>query len=1007
MNRSERETSTGTTRSESPSTDAVDLEAVRARLESVGAPVTWRSLEELTRTPAEHAGLQREVVATPDGYSRRSFLQLMGASVALAGLAGCTRQPLESVVPYVKQPEEIVPGRPLFFATALTFSGFATGVLVESHMGRPTKIEGNPEHPASLGATDRFGQAAILEMYDPDRSTAVMQLGEISTWSGAADALRVALGEQQTNQGEGIRLLTRTVCSPTLASQIDTFQKQFPSARWVQYEGDARDAVRAGTSMAFGSSLEVRSDLSRADVVLALESDFLTSGVGTLRATHDFMERRRVSEEQTNMNRLYVVESCPTGTGAVADHRLALRPDDIGRFVAALAADLGVPGVERPQLSGDSRAQRWLEAVSADLQRVSGRGLVIAGDTLPAEAHVLVHAINEVLGNAGRTVLYTDPVEARPAAQHDELAELVADMNDGRVDLLICIDCNPVYSAPGDLRFADAMARVKLRFHVGLHADETAELCHWHVPMNHALESWSDARAHDGTEGVQQPLIEPLYDGKSPHDILAVLLGQPDDTGLDLIRRRWRERYPVDFEQRWRRVLHDGLAEGTALAPRNAGVRAGAATDAAAALAAREPSGEGLDVAIRLDPNVHDGRFANNGWLQELPRPLSKITWDNAALVSPGTAASLGVRSGDVVALEGRLGRVELPVWVLPGHADGCLTVHLGYGRRRAGRVGNGVGVDVASLRTAASPWSARVPVRPTGGRHELVSTQEHQDMAHRNVVRTGTIEEYVHHPEFAKEQGEAPARDTTLYPPMLTSNYQWGMTIDLGTCTGCNACVVACNAENNIPVVGKEQVRAGREMQWIRIDRYFEGDPAAPELLHQPVPCMQCENAPCEVVCPVGATSHSPEGLNDMVYNRCVGTRYCSNNCPYKVRRFNFYMFADLETPSLKLMRNPDVTVRTRGVMEKCTYCVQRINHARIESRNEGRDIRDGEIVTACQQVCPAQAIVFGNVADPHSQVSRHKADGRNYGLLEDVNTRPRTTYLARLRNPNPELEA
>ena len=987
----------------------LDLEAVRERLRAADGPESWRALEELARTPETRAALQRELdTPLPEGYDRRSFLQLMGASLALAGLAGCTRQPIESIVPYVKQPEEIVPGRPLYFATSMTLSGLATGLLVESHMGRPTKIEGNPEHPASRGATDRFAQAAILGLYDPDRSQTVIHLGDISTWPRAVEALRVALGEETAQAGRGIRILSGTVGSPTLAAQIASFLEQYPQARWVQYEPDARDAAREGTRLAFGTPLEVRHDFARADVVLALESDFLTTGVGTVAAARDFMARRRVDADQSTMNRLYVVESSPTGTGAVADHRLALRESDICRFAAALAADLGVPGVARPELPGDSKVQRWLEAVSSDLRRASGRGIVVAGDYLPAEVHALVHAMNEVLGNAGSTVVYTDSVEPRPTRQHEDLAALVREMHAGQVHLLVVLDANPVYTAPGDLRFAEALGRVRLRLHLGLYADETAELCHWHVPMAHFLESWSDARAYDGTVSVQQPLIEPLYGGKTAHDVLAVLLGTPEATGLALLRERWQAQNPRDPELGWRRALHDGLVAGSALVPRRAWILPGTASDAASALARKLTGSEGLELAIRLDPAVHDGRFANNGWLQELPRPLTKLTWDNAALVSPATAASLGVATGDQVELAAGGATVAAPVWVLPGHADGCLTVHVGYGRRRAGRIGTGVGFDAFALRTAASPWSGRVQVRPTGDRHEFATTQEHHDMERRNLVRSGTLDEYLHHPEFAREMAEAPAPDLTLYPDLLAGQgNQWGLAIDLGACTGCNACVVACDAENNIPVVGKDQVRRGREMHWIRIDRYFEGDPADPRIHHQPVMCMQCENAPCEVVCPVAATSHSPEGLNDMAYNRCVGTRYCSNNCPYKVRRFNFYMYSDLETPVLKLMRNPDVTVRVRGVMEKCTYCVQRINHARIDAKNEGRDIRDGEIVTACQQVCPTEAIVFGNVADPTSKVSRVKADGRNYGILEDLNTRPRTTYLARLRNPNPDLEA
>ncbi len=998
-----------------------------------GGPELWRSLEELARTPETRAALARAAAEPlPEGFDRRSFLQLMGASLALAGLA-CTRQPIEKIIPYVKQPEEIVPGRPLYYATAVLGAAAATGVLVETHQGRPTKVEGNPDHPASLGGSDRFMQAAILDLYDPDRSQVPTYLMEIATWPRFVTEIRAALAAQETVRGAGVRLLTPTVISPTLAAQIEAFLAAHPDARWVQYEPDNQDEVHAGAQIAFGAPLVPRYDLSRADVILTFDSDFLATGPGNVRYGRDCGARRRLEAGgAARMNRIYAVETCPTSSGALADHRLSLRPRSVPHFAAALASTIGAAGIPMPVVALDARTARWLAVVARDLVQHRGRSVVVAGAHQPAALHALVHAINVALGNVGSTVTYGDPIAIRPTDQRAELSNLVTDMRAGRVDTLVILGGNPVYDAPADLKFSDAMSQVRFRVHHGLHHDETAELCHWHVPATHAFESWSDARAYDGTLTVLQPLILPLWDGHSAHDVMAAMLGRAGTPGMDLVREHWMAaRGGADFEIWWRRTLHDGVAPGTQFPAREVVLRDDAVRTVAAALM---PYGsEDLEIALRPDPNVGDGRFANNGWLQELPKPWSKLTWDNAALMGPATAARLAVENGDVVHLKTTGGEVEAPVWILPGHAEQCITAHLGYGRRRSGRIGTGSGFDAYRLRTTAAPWDSLVTVQRTGRRATLVSTQEHHSMEGRDLVRVATAAQLASgaHAGAASDVHEGGAEasgahedaaygaegggathggghgDISLYPPHPYEGYSWGMSIDLGACTGCNACVVACNAENNIPIVGKDQVRRGREMHWIRIDRYFDGDPALPDVHHQPVLCMHCENAPCEVVCPVAATTHSSEGLNEMTYNRCVGTRYCSNNCPYKVRRFNFYEFSDMKTPVLDLMRNPDVTVRTRGVMEKCTYCVQRINQGRQDTKVEGRSIRDGEVVTACQQACPTEAIVFGDINDPHSRVSRRRADPRHYGLLEELNTRPRTTYLTRTRNPNPELEA
>jgi molybdopterin-containing oxidoreductase family iron-sulfur binding subunit len=996
----------------------VALSGVRRRLEGATGRAYWKSLEELAGDPAVEEMLRREFPEQAslfdDPLGRRQFLTLMGASLALAGLTGCTRQPVEKVVPYVKPPEGVVPGRPLFFATAVLDGGYAKGVLVESHLGRPTKIEGNPDHPTSLGATDARGQAAILDLYDPDRLPTLMNLGQILPWGSFLASMKSALDAQRPAQGAGIRLLSETVTSPTLAAQIKDLLTEFPAAKWHQWEAAGRDAARAGAVTALGRPTETRYRLD-ADVVVCLDADFVTDGPANLRSIREFTSRRKLEGGKKEMNRLYAVECTPTLAGALADHRLPLRPSEVEEFTKALAAAVGA-GAETGSASGPgSERAAWIAALAKDLQAHVGSSVVIPGDYQPPAVHALAHAINARLGNVGKTVLYAPPGDASPIDQIASLRDLAADMDRGAVSLLVVLGGNPVFTAPADLDFAGKMDKVPLRVHLGLHDDETAERCHWQVPQAHFLEAWSDARAVDGTVTILQPLIAPLYPAaKSAHELLAALSPRPERSGYDIVREHWSTQgMGGDFETAWKRSLHDGVVAGAPAAAAPATAPAATAAEAAPAPAA----GTGLEIAFRPDPCVHDGRYANNGWLQEMPKPLTKLTWDNAALMGPATARGLGIvverdvdgSHTDVVEI--RLGgrSVKAPAWIVPGHPEGSLTLHLGYGRTRAGRVGTGTGFNANALRTSASPWSASgAEVRKTGERYRLACTQDHWSMEGRPVVRSAGLEEYERSPAFAKEMGEAPAAELTLYPPFKYEGHAWGMTIDLNSCVGCNACMAACVSENNIPVVGKDQVARGREMHWIRVDRYYSGDPEKPQALqthHQPVPCMQCENAPCEAVCPVTATVHSDEGLNDQIYNRCVGTRYCSNNCPYKVRRFNFLLYQDWNTPTFKLMRNPDVTVRSRGVMEKCTYCVQRIERVRIDARNQGRAIGDGEIKTACQQACPGEAIVFGDINDAQSRVARLKAEPRNYALLAELNTRPRTTYLASVRNPNPEM--
>jgi MoCo/4Fe-4S cofactor protein with predicted Tat translocation signal len=1001
----------------------LDLTSVRAHIDQATAhdaaektgPEYWRSLEELAGTEAFQEALHREFPKGAsewvDSVSRRGFLKVMGASLGLAGMTGCVRLPLEPIIPYVRQPENVIPGRPMFYATAVTLGGYASPVLVESHLGRPTKIEGNDQHPASLGGTDIFTQASILGLYDPDRSQSVMSMGDQRSWQAFLSAIRGPLSAQKALQGAGIRILTPTISSPTLADQLQNFLKVYPQAKWHVYEPVNRDNALEGAKMAFGQPVETRYDFSKADVIVSLDADFLYAAFpGNTRYIRDFAARR--NPDGGNMNRLYVIESTPGSTGAKADHRLPVRAGWISTISSGLALVLGaqtnatgiVMGMPGPEVT------KFLGPLLTDLKSHGSSSLVIAGDHQPPAVHALAHAINAKLGNVGKTVFYSDAVDANPINQIDSIKDLVADMNGGKVDLLIILGGNPVYDAPADLNFADAMTsgKVPLRVHYGLYQNETAELCQWHVNAAHELEAWGDARAYDGTVSIIQPLIAPLYNSKSALEFVALLSGQAEATGYDLVRAYWQKQHTgADFEQFWRKSLHDGWIAGTAFAPKSV-----TAKSAAAPSESKPADANAIELNIRRDPTIYDGQFSNNGWLQELPKAMSKLTWDNAVLIGPKMASRLGIKVEDVVELELNGKKISGPVWVQAGHPDNSVTITLGYGRKRAGRVGTAQGFDAYALRTTTNPWiAAGVQIRKTGDTYKLASTQGMQSMETPNgdtrpLVRETTLEEYRKEPNFAKEE-ETPYELTLYKPyPYKEEDYAWGMAIDLNSCVGCNNCILACQSENNIAVVGKEQTVRGRHMHWIRVDAYYQGDRDNPKAFFQPVPCMQCENAPCEVVCPVGATNHTTEGLNDMVYNRCVGTRYCSNNCPYKVRRFNFLLFQDWDTPQYKMMRNPDVSVRSRGVMEKCTYCVQRISERRIDAEREDRKINDTELQTACQQSCPAGAIIFGNINDPNSKVSKLKAQSRNYSLLGELNTRPRTTYLAEVRNPNPELE-
>ncbi len=1021
---------------------ALDLPAFQERLAKTSGKQYWRSLEEISETEEFREMIDREFPSGAtewiDPVGRRNFLKLMGASLALAGIGACAKQPDEKIVPYVKAPEEFIPGKPLYFATAMPLRGYGIGLLTETHLGRPTKLEGNPDHPASLGATDAITQASILALYDPDRSQSVLARGRISSWAAFRTALGAELGAWKAAGGTGVRLVTETVSSPTMASQIRAWLAAYPNAKWHQYEPAGRDNVREGAKIAFGDYAETLYSFDKAEVVLSLDADFLLTMPASVRYARDFSSMRKAAKGGKTMNRLYALESSPTVTGAVADHRMALTPSQIEAAAWAIAAAVGVPGASAQASSPavEELGKKWIPALVADLKAHNGRSLVVAGDEQSAAVHALAHAMNAALGNVGATVRYVAPVEPQPGNQGASIAELAADMEAGKVDTLIVIGANPAYNAPADLKFAERMGKVRLRIHCGQYHDETGYLSHWHIPETHYLESWSDVRAYDGTASIIQPMIAPLWDAHSPHELLAVLNGSTPTAAYDIVRAYWQgaatapapavAAAPADSsapapavaapapatsgaasDTDWHRALFRGVIAGTASPAKSVALAADWSAKAMEVTKANAAPANSMELVFRLDPMLHDGRFANLAWLQEVPKPLSKLVWDNALLVSPNTAKQLGVETNDMVEVTYKQRKLAAPVWVMPGHADGCATIYLGGGRSQAGRVGNNVGVNPYTVRTSDAPWGAGgATVAKTGDTYTLVTTQIHHSTEGRDIVRYGTFAEFVKDPKFMEERHHE-AEIVSLYDDRsIKDGYGWGMTIDLTACVACNACVVACQSENNIAVVGKDQVRRGREMHWIRIDRYYEGDASTPQSHFQPLTCMHCEKAPCEPVCPVGATVHSNEGLNEMVYNRCIGTRYCSNNCPYKVRRFNYLLFTDEQTPTYKMMRNPDVTVRSRGVMEKCTYCVQRINSARIESKKDGRTIRDGEVITACAQVCPTEAITFGNIYDKESQVAKMKASPLNYSLLEDLGTVPRTSYLSKLRNPNPELE-
>jgi MoCo/4Fe-4S cofactor protein with predicted Tat translocation signal len=975
----------------------------------------WRSLERLYRSPAlselDAGEFPLGAEQLPEGITRRGMLELLGASMALAGLASC-RRPEQEIVPFVTAPESSIPGVSKRYATTIPWSWGGHGVVVESHEGRPTKVEGNELHPFSMGRASAWMQASILDLYDPDRSSRVMRRAErdaplsASSWEDFLAFWEALAPEIEDKMGADLAVVSAPASSPTLFQQREYFLDRFPEARWVVHEPLGPQNRFEGLRQLTGRTFRPVLHLERARRIACFDADILLSEPEAVTQARGFARGRRIDGDD-EMSRLYVVESTLSLTGANADHRLAVPSHRVGTVLAALAAELerlgiavGLEGVAMPNVSDATRDKVGI--LARDLAAFRERSIVTVGYGQPAPVHALALAVNRALGAVGTTITFHGN-DHLSWGSTSELAELVEAMRGGSIRTLVVLGGNPVYTAPADLSLASALKAVDNVVQLSTRLDETSEVATWHLPQTHVFEEWGDLRAADGTLSVVQPLIAPLYRGRSASELLASMTEDRYEEGYELVLATWREHIleGEDFQARWNQTLHDGRLEASALSTSEVPVEDGAARRAFDAIVSGSARDDSLELVFIPSSSVYDGRFSNNAWMQELPDPITKTTWGNAALVSPVTAGELGLATGDVVTLELGERRIDAPVMVLPGQATGSIALPLGYGRNRAGRVGDGVGVDAYRLRTRDALHAVTgLLVHRTGRQHDLAVTQEHWSMEGRELIREATLDDFRNEPETGSVHG-APA---LWEAPTLGAQNQWGMAIDLNSCTGCNACVTACQSENNVPVVGEEQVRRSREMHWIRIDRYFAGSPEGPQVSFQPVPCMHCETAPCEQVCPVGATMHDQEGLNVMVYNRCIGTRYCSNNCPYKVRRFNFFNFTFEYTEPVKMAMNPDVTVRSRGVMEKCSYCVQRLNEAKIGAEREGVDLRDGDVQTACQQTCPSEAIIFGDIADLESRVSREKKKSRNYVLLEEMNHKPRTSYLEKIRNPHPE---
>ncbi|MFL5345694.1 MAG: TAT-variant-translocated molybdopterin oxidoreductase [Hyalangium sp.] len=1010
--------------------EALDHAAAHAvATEGAYGKTYWRSLEEKLGK-AEYLEESRPEFPEgadlpPTGVARREFMQLLGASLALAGATACSTRPVdERMVPYTRTPPELVPGNPLHYASGMTFGGHTSGILVTAREGRPIKVEGNPQHPVNLGAAGVFEQAFLMSLYDPQRARVLRNRKDPRSLRTFGEELGTVIARAaQENGGTRVRFLTEPNTSPVLDDLRSRIQKRLPNARFVSYTSVTQDAASEGTRAVLGQPATPLYDFSKADVVLSLDADFLESRPANLAYARAFAQRRDPAEG--NLNRLYVAEPRFTITGGMADHRLRVTSAEVFAVAAAIASRVGgdvagLAGAASQKAQLNAAHQKWVDAVAADLRAASGRSVVLAGERQPAAVHALAAALNAALGNVGQTVRYI-PATVSETTSAAALRPLVDELKNGAVDVLVISAWNPIYRAPVDLGLREVLDpknpnRNKLTVvYTSLFEDETSAYADWFIPAAHELEAWGDGRSIDGTVTIVQPLIQPLFNGVPTAEFLATFLGEPFRNSYQILRDFYRGRAAAgsDFETAWETWVSVGIVPESAPAALAGTPNVGGA--AALVNAYTPPASGGLEVNFVADYKVYDGQFANMSWLQELPDPISKMTWDNAAYISPKTAEDNHLEPGDIATLTTRVGKLEVPVWILPGTADNVVVLPLGYGRTGLFEtVAKEIGFDANQLRSVDAPWfegGAKLAKGRTT--HKFALSQSHWRMEGRPIALDMTVAQFHKELEAEKEHASpvlarvrGDEESANLMPDFKYEDYKWAMAIDLARCTGCAACVVACQAENNIPVVGKEQVARSREMQWLRIDRYFTGDDLNdPEMVMQPVACVHCEKAPCEYVCPVNATVHSDEGLNDMVYNRCVGTRYCSNNCPYKVRRFNYLHYSADKTPTQKMMMNPDVTVRNRGVMEKCTYCVQRIERVRIKARVEKRPIFEKELQTACAQACPTEAIVFGTLSDPNAQVTKHHHDERAYKLLNELGTRPRTAHLIRLRNPNPAL--
>jgi MoCo/4Fe-4S cofactor protein with predicted Tat translocation signal len=1022
----------------------------------------WRGLEELSNTPEFQRWLQREfpegaAELEADGVSRRNFMRLMGASMALAGvgLSGCRRAETY-IVPFAKSVEWQIPGKAVLYSTSMPTRSGALPLIATTFEGRPTKLEGNPLIPSSNGGTDTFAQAAVLNLYDPDRAKTVLEEGKASSVDKLEAYLKKVLSDLQQNQGAGFGLLIDCQQSPTRDRLLTTFKQRYPQAEIYFDDPLVAGEYEHAVETLFGPDVALRPAFDKAGVVLSLDADFLGLEQ-TADGVKGFSARRRAHGSAKNMNRLYSVENRFTLTGGMADHRLRCAASQIPAFALALAGKLAAATndrvlgamVSQVKPSGTGFDDAWLTECANDLIAHKGQSLVLLGSRYPAWVHGLILAMNNAVSALGSTLRVLQRTEFKGG----NLQDLVAKAKSGAMRRLFILAGNPGYTSPVDLQWSESVQKnVPEIFRLGYYEDETTPGTKWHVPEAHFLESWGDQRAPDGTYLPVQPMILPLFGGWSQLDILAKLLSLP--SGVDAVRETFKSvASSGDFEEAWTVFLRQGFVKDSAYKVASASFntdRIPTLLQTAALPGPVNPSA--IEIVFPADYTVDDGRYSNNAWLQELPDPITKLTWDNAVQISKATAKALQVAEGDLVEITVADRKLVAAILIAPGQADFSLSLSLGYGREAVGQVGKGTGFNAYHLRTTNALYfatGATIKLVQAGG-YKLIRTQMHHSMEGRALVREGTAQDYESNPSFAKkvwmDKDLEPNISLYSHPPLNAPN-QWGMVVDLNTCIGCSACVVACQAENNIPIVGKDQVEGGREMHWIRIDRYFssaDGDinnphlSEDPELVVQPVMCQHCENAPCETVCPVNATVHSEDGLNVMVYNRCIGTRYCSNNCPFKVRRFNFFNYNDrpvldkvehglpgfqgkqqlylgplgqwgMEEIS-KLQKNPNVTVRSRGVMEKCTYCVQRIETAKISQRIKAGVTGDltlptDTIKSACQQACPAEAIVFGDIKDPQSKVAKLRSLPQNYHLLEYLNIQTRTSYLARLRNPNPKM--